>query len=141
MTVAKSLPGRPSRESLRKQAKKLARDVAGGDVDALARARAHRPKVDPPLTQPNAHRLPARGHGFAGWQELTAEVSQRLGEGCEWAVAQAERVIHDNDVEGLRRLLGEYPALLSWQGDKKGRGLLGKAITSYAYDVGGSAQR
>ena len=27
------------------------------------------------------------------------------------------RVIHDNDVERLKQLLAEYPALLSWQGD------------------------
>ena len=32
---------RPSLESLRKQAKKLARDIAAGDAAAIARARAH----------------------------------------------------------------------------------------------------
>ena len=54
--------------------------------------------------------------GYAGWQDLTAEVSKRLGNGLEWAVTQARRVIHDNDVERLKQLLAEYPALLSWQG-------------------------
>ena len=39
MTASKSLPARPSLDSLRKQAKKLARDVAAGDADAVARAR------------------------------------------------------------------------------------------------------
>jgi hypothetical protein len=68
-------------------------------------------------------------------------VSKRLGKGLEWAVAQAGRVIHDNDVERLRQLLAEYPALLSWQGDRKGRGVLGMATSSYAYDVGGNPQR
>jgi hypothetical protein len=32
MTASKSLPVRPSLESLRKQAKKLARDIAAGDA-------------------------------------------------------------------------------------------------------------
>jgi hypothetical protein len=30
------------------------------------------------------------------------EVSKRLGKGLEWAVTQARRVIHDNDVERLK---------------------------------------
>ena len=38
MTASKSLPDRPSLESLRKQAKNLARDIAAGDADAIARA-------------------------------------------------------------------------------------------------------
>jgi hypothetical protein len=35
MTTSKSLPTRPSLESLRKRAKKLARDIAAGDADAI----------------------------------------------------------------------------------------------------------
>ena len=50
----KSLPARPSVDSLRKQAKKLARDVAAGDIDAIARARVHLPRADHRLTQRNA---------------------------------------------------------------------------------------
>ena len=46
MTASKSLPARPSLDSLRKQAKKLARDIAAGDAAAIARARAHLPSVD-----------------------------------------------------------------------------------------------
>ncbi len=38
MTASK-LPGRPSMESLRKQAKKLARGIAAGDAAAIDRAR------------------------------------------------------------------------------------------------------
>ena len=56
MTASKSLPARPSLESLRKQAKKLARDIAAGDATAIARARAHLPNVPLPLTQRNAVR-------------------------------------------------------------------------------------
>ena len=117
MTASKSLPARPSLESLRKQAKKLARDIAAGDAGAIARARVQLPNVDLPLTQRNAQLVIAREYGYAGWQDLTAEVSKRLGKGLEWAAAQARRVIHDNDVERLKQLLAEYPALLSWQGD------------------------
>src|SRR5262245_33337837 len=131
MTVSKPLPARPSLDSLRKQAKKLARDVAAGDAGAIARARAYLPNVDPPLTQRNAQLVIAREYGFAGWQDLTAEVAKRLGKGLEWAVAQARRIIHDNDVEALKQLLAEYPALLSWHGDVDDSGVLGFATGSY----------
>ena len=131
MTTSKSLPARPSLESLRKQAKKLARDIAAGDDAAIARARAHLPNVHLPLTQRNAQLVIAREYGFAGWQDLTSEVSRRLGRGLEWAVTQARGVIHDNDVERLKQLLAEYPALLTWHDDKDDSGLLGFATGSY----------
>jgi hypothetical protein len=127
----KSLPARPSLDSLRKQAKKLARDIAAGDPGALARARVHLPNVDPPLTQRNAQLVVAREYGYAGWQDLTADVSKRLGNGLEWAVAQARRAIHDNDVERLKELLADYPALLSWRPSSSPSGLLGVATESY----------
>ena len=131
MTASKSLPARPSLDSLRKQAKKLARDIAAGDARAIARARMHLPAVDLPLAQRNAQLVIAREYGYAGWQDLTAEVSRRLGNGLEWAAAQARRVIHDNDVERLKQLLAEYPALLSWQDDDQNGGLLGFATGAY----------
>ncbi len=127
MTASKSLPDRPSLESLRKQSKKLARDIAAGGADAIARARVHLPNVDLPLTQRNAQLVIAREYGFAGWQDLTAEVSKRLGRGLERAATQARRAIHDNDIERLKLLLAEYPALLSWHGDEDDGGLLGFA--------------
>src|SRR5262245_31176455 len=108
MTASKSLPLRPSLDSLRKQAKKLARATPG-------------------LTQRNAQLAIAREYGFAGWRDLTAEVRQRLGEGLEWAVQQARRVIHDNDIERLKQLIAEYPPLLSWRDDDDDGGLLGMA--------------
>jgi hypothetical protein len=121
MTDSKSLPPRPSLDSLRKQAKKLARDRA--------------------ISLRDAQLVLARDYGYAGWQDLTAEVSKRLGRDLEWAVGQARRVIHDNDVERLKQLVAEYPALLSWRADKKGRGVLGMATSAYAFDVGGNPQR
>ena len=118
MTTSKSLPARPSHESLRKQAKKLARDRS--------------------VSLRDAQLVLAREYGYAGWQDLTAEVSKRLGEDLEWAATQARRVIHDNDVERLKQLLADYPALLSWQGDRK-HGLLG--IATGAYGDAGDAER
>jgi hypothetical protein len=91
------------------------------------------------LTQRNAQLVIAREYGYAGWQDLTAEVSKRLGQGLERAVAQARRIIHDNDVERLKQLLAEYPALLSWQDDDEDGSLLGMATG--AYGDAGDAQR
>ena len=62
----KSLPARPSLESLRKQAKQLARAVAAGEPAAIARARVCLPRAEPPLTQRNAQFVIAREYGFAG---------------------------------------------------------------------------
>src|SRR5262245_57327624 len=121
MTASKSLPPRPSLQSLRKQAKTLARDRSVSLRDAQLAL--------------------ARQYGYAGWQDLTAEVGKRLGQGLESAVAQARHAIHNNDVERLKKLLAEYPALLSWQGqdwDSKG-GLLG--IATGAYGDAGDPQR
>jgi hypothetical protein len=136
MTISK-LPSRPSLESLRKQAKKLARDIAAGDTAAIARARARLPGLDPPLMQRNAQLVIAREYGYAGWQDLTAEVSARLGNSLEWAAEQAARVIHDSDVERLEKLLAEYPGLLTWEGTEGG--LLSMATS--AYGDAGDAQR
>src|SRR4029434_638135 len=130
MTTSK-LPDRPSPESLRKQAKKLARAIAAGDAKAIGRARAHLPQGKLPLSQRDAQLVLAREYGFPGWQDLIKEVKQRLGKGLEWAVNQARRRIHDNDVGGLRQLVAEYPALLSWKADENDGGLLGMATGSY----------
>src|SRR5215510_5481523 len=130
MTTSK-LPARPSLESLRKQAKKLARGIAAGDAGAVARARAQLPQAKLPLSQRDAQLVLAREYGFRGWQALVKEVNQRLGKGLEWAVSQAHRRIHDNDIEGLRQLLAEYPALLSWRADENDGGLLGMATDSF----------
>jgi len=141
MTTSKSLPARPSLESVRKQAKTLARDIAAGDAGAIARARVQLPSVELPVSLRNAQLVLAREYGYAGWEDLAAEVSKRLGNGVEWAATQVRRVIHDNDVERLKQLLAEYPALLSWQGndwDSNG-GLLG--IATGAYGDAGDPER
>src|ERR1700722_11233167 len=122
MTTSK-LPARPSLESLRKQAKKLARGVVAGDRSAIARARAQLPQAELPLSQRDAQLVLAREYGFPGWKDLVKEVKQRLGRGLEWAVSEARRIIHDNDIEGLRQLLAEYPAVLSWRADENDGGV------------------
>ncbi len=138
MTLAKSLPGRPSQESLRKDAKKLARDIAAGDAAAIARARAQLPNTEMPLSQRDAQLVLAREYGYSGWQDLCAEVRRRLGKGPEWAAVEAESAIHRNDVERLRQLIAEYPALLSWRRED-GRVFL-HATTAYANDVSDPAR-
>jgi Ankyrin repeats (3 copies) len=130
MTASK-LPARPSLESLRKQAKKLARSIVAGNAGAIARARAQLPHPELPLSKRDAQLVLAREYGFPGWQDLIKEVQQRLGKGLDWAVSQAQRLIHDNDVEGLRQLLTDYPSLLSWRADDKDGGLLQMATESY----------
>jgi hypothetical protein len=130
MTTSK-LPARPSLDSLRKQAKKLARDIAAGDAVAIARARAQLPQAKQPFSQRDAQLVLAREYGFTGWKDLLKEVTLRLGRGLEWAISEARRIIHDNDVEALRQLLSEYPALLSWRSDEDDGGLLGMATSSY----------
>ena len=141
MTASK-FPVRPSLESLRKQAKKLARDIASGDAAAIDRARAQLPQAELPLSQRDAQLVLAREYGFKGWKDLLKEVKQRLDRGLEWAISEARRIIHDNDVQSLRKLLAEYPALLSWRGaswnspeadgrDENDRGLLGMATGSF----------
>ena len=132
MSTARDLPARPSLDSLRKQAKKLARDAAAGNADALARVHAQLPRATIPLTNRNAQLVIAREYGFAGWPDLTAEVQQRLGGALEWAAAQAKVAIHNQDQERLRTLLAEYPALVSWR-DENDQTLL-DCTTSYAMD-------
>jgi hypothetical protein len=112
MTASKSLPPRPSVESLRKQAKRLARDRS--------------------LSLRDAQLALAREYGFAGWQDLTGEVSKRLGNEVDRAAAQAKHAIHNHDVDSLKELLAEYPALLAWRSTEDKNGLLGFATEAYA---------
>jgi hypothetical protein len=58
-------------------------------------------------------------------------VPERFGSDLERAAATARRVIHSNDVDGLKQLLSEHPALLSWNSDTDRGGLLGFATGAY----------
>ncbi len=130
MTPSKFLPLHSSFESIRKQAKKLARQFAAADADALARVHAQLPAPALPLSLRDAQLVLAREYGFAGWQDLRAAVLCLEGKSLEWAAAEAERAIHDNKVERLRQLVQEYPALLPWR-DDSGESLLGLATGSF----------
>ncbi len=132
MSAVRDLPARPSLDSLRKQAKKLARDAAAGNGEAIARVHAQLPRRALPLSNRDAQFVIAREYGFAGWPDLTAEVQKRLGRALEWAASQARVAIHNQDHERLRALLADYPALVSWRGEP-GETLL-DATTSYALD-------
>ena len=129
---ARDLPARPSLDSLRKQAKRLARDAAAGNGEAIARVHAQLPGAKLPLSNRDAQLVIAREYGFAGWSALTAEVQKRVGSGLEWAASQARVAIHNEDHERLRALLAEYPALVSW---REGDQTLLDSTTSYAMDV------
>ncbi|HEY9228474.1 MAG TPA: hypothetical protein VIP11_17605, partial [Gemmatimonadaceae bacterium] len=131
MSAARDLPARPSLDSLRKQAKRLARDAAAGNGEALARVRAQLPRATLPLSNRDAQLVIAREYGFAGWSALTGEVERRLGNGLDWAASQARVAIQNEDHERLRALLAEYPALVSW---RDGDQTLLDSTTSYAMD-------
>jgi hypothetical protein len=131
MSHARDLPARPSLDSFRKQAKRLARDAAAGNGEAVARVRAQLPAATLPLSNRDAQLVVAREYGFAGWSDLTAEVQKRLGNSLEWAASQAKAAIHDEDYERLRALLAEYPTLVSW---RDGDQTLLDSTTSYAMD-------
>jgi hypothetical protein len=132
MSVARDLPARPSLDSLRKQAKKLAREAAAGSDAAAARIRAHLPDAKLPLSTRDAQFVVAREYGFAGWSSLVAEVQKRIGSGLAWAASQAQTAIHDEGYERLGFLLTQYPALVAWS-NENGQRLL-DSTTSYAMD-------
>jgi ankyrin repeat protein len=132
MSAARDLPARPSLDSLRKQAKRLARDAAAGNTEAVARVHAQLPRATLPLSHRDAQLVIAREYGFAGWSDLTTEVAKRLGRGLDTAAAQAKVAIHDRDDDRLRALLVEHPALATWR-DENDQALL-DFTTSYAMD-------
>jgi hypothetical protein len=130
VSPSKLLPSHPSFESIRKQAKKLVRQFAAGDPDALARVHAQVPALILPLSLRDAQLVLAREYGFAGWQDLRAAVIRLEGKSLELAAAEAERAIYGNNIERLAQLIEEYPALLTWRGGS-GESLLGFATGSF----------
>jgi hypothetical protein len=132
MSPVRDLPARPSLDSLRKQAKKLARDAAADSGEALARVHAQLPRATLPLSTRDAQLVIAREYGFAGWSDLTAEVEKRLGNSLDWAGSQAKVAIHDRDDARLQTLLADYPALISWR-DEHGQTLMA-STGPYALD-------
>src|SRR5262249_51357298 len=132
MSAVRDLPVRPSLDSLRKQAKKLARDAAAGNVEAIARVHAQFPRRALPLSNRDAQLVIAREYGFAGWPDLTAGGQKSPGPPPDRAAPQARGAIPHHGPRRLRALLAEYPTLVSWRGER-GETLL-DATTSYALD-------
>ena len=67
------LPGRPSLEQLRKQAKELLKQLRNGDPFAIDRLRKHKPNVSEPILA-DAQFVIAREHGFESWPKLVHHV-------------------------------------------------------------------
>ncbi|MBL0940395.1 MAG: ankyrin repeat domain-containing protein [Gemmatimonadaceae bacterium] len=132
MSGIRVLPARPSLDSLRKQAKRLARDTVAESGDAIARVRAQVPHAVLPLSLRDAQLVIAREYGFSGWSYLMSEVEKRVGSELDWAASQARVAIHNDNNEQLRALLAKHPALIAWR-DTDGQTLL-DATTSYAMD-------
>ena len=111
----RKLPDRPDLGQLKRQAKELLRAFLAGEENAVAEVnRFYHDSDAAKFALHDAQLVLAREYGFPGWQNLVKEVKLRLGRGLEWAVSDARRIIHANDVESLRRLLADYPALVSW---------------------------
>ena len=80
MSAVRDLPARPSLDSLRKQAKRLARDVAAGNGEAIAPVRKQSPHAKLPLSNRNAQLVAAREYGFVGSHGRSAEACEGYGE-------------------------------------------------------------
>ena len=91
MTPSKFLPSHSSFESIRKQAKKLVRQVAAGNPDALARVHSQLPDLSLPLLLRDAQFILAREYGFAGWLDLRTAALRLEGTGLEWAAEAINR--------------------------------------------------
>src|SRR5438445_12347925 len=94
VTPSKFLPSHSSFEFIRKQAKKLARQVAANNPDAVARIHAQLPAPILPLSLRDAQLVLARVYGFAGWQDLRAAVLRQEGAGLEVVAAEADVAMH-----------------------------------------------
>lgn len=132
MSDPEELPARPSLDSLRKQARRLARDAAAKNRSAILRVQAQLPHATFPLSNRDAQLVVAREYGFAGWSQLSAEVHRRLGDDLRDAVSRAREAIQNEEHDELRALLKKFPALVSWRGADNASLL--DATTSYAMD-------
>jgi ankyrin repeat protein len=77
-----------------------------------------------PLTRDGARAVVAREHGFVSWQGLRTHVKSLVDSGEPFA--RAYRAVEARDIEGLGRLLDEFPGLVTARGTN-GNDLLGMA--------------
>ena len=80
--------------------------------------------------------------GFAGWQDVTAEVGESVGQDLEWAVAQAERSVHDNETHMRpKSIAGRQSYSLFWEQFPSGQGGLHDFRFDRAHGDNGSQDR
>lgn len=77
-----------------------------------------------PLTRDGARAVVARAHGFPSWRTLREHVGSLADSGEPFA--RAYRYVENRDVEGLTRVLAEFPGLVRARGTN-GNDLLGMA--------------
>ena len=104
--MSEKLPPRANLEHLKNQAKALLRAGREGDPEAAARFQSLGAADAPRLA--DAQRLIAQQYGFATWAELKAHVESAPAVD---PLEGAKRALHEDDPEGLRRLLAEHPEL------------------------------
>ncbi len=76
--MTRSLPDKPSISLLKKQAKKLLREVRKNSPNALQAVAEHHPKAAAFSGLRDAQLVIARGYGFAGWPDLIEAVELAL---------------------------------------------------------------
>lgn len=118
MSAFRPLPPRPSLEFERKEAKALLRRLRAGDADALARARARYPAIDP--SQPERIRLAdtqlviAREYGFSSWPRLVRYFGDV--ERQRHSVRSARTEGRDSLDASVRSLIDEHRDRRAWTG-------------------------
>jgi hypothetical protein len=91
------LPGAPSLEYYRKQAKALLRSIQSADETALARVRQHLPRFHPDsiFKLSDAQWILAREHGFASWASFKRHLEERE---AAIAAVQPTETIQENSM-------------------------------------------
>ncbi len=130
MTPSPQNPTRYSLESLRKQAKKLARDASANKPEALNRILSQLTNPPLPLSLRDAQFVIARENGYSGWQDLRTALLLQEGSSLEWAFDKARSAIHSNNTEQLTLLVQDHPSLLTYR-SATGETLLSFATGSY----------
>lgn len=109
--MSRSLPGRPSKEHLRNQARQLQRACRSGQVSAIRLLRAHLPRLagqprdgggwHTGITVQEAQFALARDYGFESWPKMIASVHEKADE-LRFADS-AKEIIELANAEATRR--------------------------------------
>jgi hypothetical protein len=122
---SRTLPARPSLAQLKRQARELQRDHAGGSAAAAARIAAHHPHLKGrpprevlahPLALADAQLVLAREYGFESWAKLKhhIETGSRVAKHAPHpGFAGALAALDAGDAGRLRALLAADPSLAS----------------------------